>query len=987
MPIYSGAGMLSGYQLSMRDSWIRLFPIMAALFLVATMLPRLWIQTATIVLLAVFVDIAFTLCDGARFYFPGVLIALVVFFALTSTVRAALRRLLPNVMWSGLTRPLIRIAALLIAALTLTPVYVSLSSHFRGRNWLYRDAARVLHLPTTTGSFVMRASAATKIGQAAHLTSNARLALTMTVEHLPLGEFPSYPPAGAIFTPEGAGSLVWVTRMGTPDELALVQWSPQTGDVRLSPLPGGLESELEQRLLSRQKSCVNRVAPECVGVPPVNTYNSPELVPFATSAQGLLFYPDSAWQNFRNIPFLTKDGKLLSVRLMTPDNPSVRVLPDGSILVYGGMPWVRGTPQGVSEAIQRVWVSGDNIHVEAIPAPPERGLRNYELVGLPDGRLMALGGSTGDARDCKTCVATTYFLKPGAKQWDAGPNLLEPRSDLRAMVLPDDSVLVVGGHVPVTDAPQMPPETRQVLKWTPQSDRFTPVAPMVVSLSSPQVQLLGGTAGPDLVVSSNASAVKFYGDAPAVELYDLSHDSWVLLNSSSRGRAYVLPYAGQLHAWILDTNLYNPWGASRAWLSWTFVPLPLGRPDAAQPVRIGGSDQIVLQSDDFSFASPTAAGPALAVGGAVYGRAVGVADALWPDGRITTLPTLNFARRRAYALTLGDGSRLVVGGTMRAGDLPSGDSGSDAAFDSKTKSGSDLDAPPAEWLSAQSPQSGSNWVVLNDPVMRSPLAVGQTPSGDALILGRDGAVHIVHAFSIPNSKNIPHFDEHSLPPVSNCPGWDARLSGPVSIRGLADGRIIVAGGEIPVRIAVWQADSDKPGTADRYIDTGEHAPWSHYCIYDSHQDRWSESASVLSSDAQSAILDDGRVLVAGPDFVADTGDAYGDLSEGYPPATEVSAPAGSSWRQLAAEWSPSMHLYHPKLFELQGEVFLCGQEHEVSGIAGNVPIVLQWFDQRALIWQTIWQSPPGGSQTAPPTRLILLRDLDGKRVMVPACER
>ncbi|MGH8144070.1 MAG: hypothetical protein ACREU2_16330 [Steroidobacteraceae bacterium] len=1242
MPIYPDGIPASALQMSMRHVCPWAFPVLAAAYFGAALARRLWIQTAAIALVALLVDVALTLSDGDRFYSTnGLLILVTVFCALMSTLDTVLRRLLPDSVSTGEAKSLIPIFALVLGGLVLAPVYVSLSSQSRDRNWIYLDTAQLLHLPkpviarqpsgatprstppgrarsagnlTTlppsvpvgriSSSAVLRAGGAqqaltikqsngyavyslepalgqyltiqmdslvtspsggavgyrvyspanlliasglvsatspsihlpgplsrgtyavvmasgesTSVKLAAELqvdtplttngpalavstsapaqsrrfefsdfsvTAGEQLALTLTnvalspgtphnyvylrvsapngsmiadtaydvtkageafnvplqnlsqtgtysvtvnsppqqamrfnlmlsqavtgtstagsspgtslattgqsvvqtvtakgvdvgaapmigVGHLPLGQFPPYPPAGAIFTLEGAGApaVAWVTHKGSADELALVLWKPTTGDVTLTPLPAALKSDLEDDV-----------------VPHVSAYNSPNLIPVADSGQGVLFYPDTAGQNSRDAAFLTQDGRLLTLRLVTPDKPRLLVLPDQSILLYGGEGWVTGRPEYESGAIQRVWETADKINVEAIPALPEAGLRDYTLVSLHDGHLMALGGRTQDKSGCGTCVATTYLLAPGGTQWKQGPMLPEPRADLSATVLPDGSMLVAGGQVSVID-PNQTPATRQVLRWTPQSDRFIPVAPMPVGTTMPRSQFLTGPDGPDVVVSGGR-------DIPAIELYDVTHDYWVLLDSSALGHPYVFPYEGQLHAWMRSMNppYSSPPIGSAARRSWALVPLRLAWPDTAQPVKTGITDEVVLSRDDISFASPTATGPALAAGGAIYGRPVGAVDALWPDGRIAALPALNFARRRAYVLTLHDSSHLVIGGTMRAGDLPSetGGAGSpDAAVGAKAADASDADAPPAEWLSSDPQRDGRGWVVLADPAMRSPLAVGETADGDALILTRDGAVRVVHAVSLSGSAGAPQILEHSLPvPASDCPGWDAELSGTVSIRGLADGRIIIAGGEIPKRIALWQGASDQPGRADRYVDTGESAPWSHYCIYDPRGQRWHESASVRASDAQSAILDDGRVLVAGPAFSTTSGEADGgaygvsDQSPDHPPATEVSAPDGSSWSELVQEWTPTTPLFHPKLVELQGEAFLCGS----YSARQERTVVLRWFDQRALTWRTLWQSAALGPRTASQSGSILLQGLpDGRHVMVSVCGR
>jgi hypothetical protein len=65
---------------------------------------------------------------------------------------------------------------------------------------------------------------------------------------------------------------------------------------------------------------------------------------------------------------------------------------------------------------------------------------------LADGRVFVAGGAVYDADGSGVqAAATTEIYDPVADAWSAGPDLLEPRKDGGALLLPDGSVLILGG--------------------------------------------------------------------------------------------------------------------------------------------------------------------------------------------------------------------------------------------------------------------------------------------------------------------------------------------------------------------------------------------------------------------------------------------------------------------------------------------------------------------------------------------------------------
>ena len=114
------------------------------------------------------------------------------------------------------------------------------------------------------------------------------------------------------------------------------------------------------------------------------------------------------------------------------------LLDDGRIMVVGG------SDLGVSEALgpettAEVYdpVAG-SWTVVATGLQPRRG---HEVVTIPDGRVLVIGGE--DLVGLPVTVMEIY--DPFSGQWGFAGSLPDERSQLAVVVMPDDSVLIVGG--------------------------------------------------------------------------------------------------------------------------------------------------------------------------------------------------------------------------------------------------------------------------------------------------------------------------------------------------------------------------------------------------------------------------------------------------------------------------------------------------------------------------------------------------------------
>jgi hypothetical protein len=131
--------------------------------------------------------------------------------------------------------------------------------------------------------------------------------------------------------------------------------------------------------------------------------------------------------------------------------------------------------------------------------------KKFSTVLLPDGRVMAIGGSTDGTSDVSKAVMTPEIWDPATEQWSSLPDLAVPRMyHSNALLLPDGRVLSAGGGRDGS-APNFPSSQVYSPQYLLQPDR-----PSITGLSS-SVWQPGATV--DLTVSSanGVSAVVLMG--------------------------------------------------------------------------------------------------------------------------------------------------------------------------------------------------------------------------------------------------------------------------------------------------------------------------------------------------------------------------------------------------------------------------------------------------------------------------------------------
>jgi hypothetical protein len=224
-----------------------------------------------------------------------------------------------------------------------------------------------------------------------------------------------------------------------------------------------------------------------------------------------------------------------------------------------------------------------------------------------------------------------------------------------------------------------------------------------------------------------------------------------------------------------------------------------------------------------------------------------------------------------------------------------------------------------------------------------------------------------------DAQGKPHAEANELPPLPQ-PRLPQERTGLV-IRGLSDGRIIVAGGAMQnKRLSIMHEDSMGPNAADEYLRIGEADPTNDYDIFEPAAGQWHQSVASHAYGGLIAIYDDGRVarLTANPKKSEESS------PENEEPLIEVSSTDGKTWIELKAEELPIIGMkYNTRMFVLQDELFIAGEQ-----LHTNIQ-TLQWFNGGLRRWETLWQSKPQQNWRDNVGRIIIRQLANGKRIMLP----
>ena len=575
------------------------------------------------------------------------------------------------------------------------------------------------------------------------------------------------------------------------------------------------------------------------------------------------------------------------------------------------------------------------LFLDTMPDLPRATLDDAAELGLADGRLMVLGGSKGQYRGClvNDCSADTWILEPSTKRWLRGPQLLEPVANPAVVSMLDGGVLVAGGWTTEGGGHRL---SRTVERLNPKQGEFERAASLPAATAFASGSPLASGRGQALLVSG--------GIDPAVQAYDVDSDTWRVLGSQGRagerGSCLVMPFAFEGRSYLWTSSRPSP-GDSLCKQGAVPELVALLRSDGA-PVEVR---EISACRIGAAFVAQAPGAPALLIGGG-WGRSTAAVDAFDLDHRAAAMPVLEMVRRGATAMRIGGGV-LVTG--QGAGDA--------------------ADGPLTEWLADARFRTAARWQAVGGWGLTSASVVGPDASGGAIELAGSSAVN---RLKFDASMAQPMLQREALQPLRRGRRAGGADDG-IRVRGLADGRVVVAGGRVrSARIAVMAPDSSRPDAADEFVEVGDFLPSRRHEIYDPQVGRWHDSAPSKGGGGTPAILDDGRVVKVGHHVNPGSVDTY---------EIEISSADGRTWRNLSTSEDPWLVVSaDARPFTIDGELFLAGAACREGDSSARC---LAWMDQTTERWRILWRGAASPSTCDDLGRLVEVRLQTGRRILVP----
>lgn len=179
------------------------------------------------------------------------------------------------------------------------------------------------------------------------------------------------------------------------------------------------------------------------------------------------------------------------------------LLPDGRVLLAGGMTDVDGTLEPVGSAELFDPAAGGFVSTNDLEDPRV----NHRAVRLSDGAVLVIGGTGGPRGD--TSLASVERFDPRRAEWSDAPPLSRARSAPSATALADGRVLVAGGEL-VQAGSRRSLTSAEV--FAPGEDAWLPAGDMACPRSEHAAVLLGD--GRVLALAGDAA---FPGQAPSAQ--------------------------------------------------------------------------------------------------------------------------------------------------------------------------------------------------------------------------------------------------------------------------------------------------------------------------------------------------------------------------------------------------------------------------------------------------------------------------------------
>ncbi|MFN8512354.1 MAG: kelch repeat-containing protein [Chloroflexia bacterium] len=167
-------------------------------------------------------------------------------------------------------------------------------------------------------------------------------------------------------------------------------------------------------------------------------------------------------------------------------------LPDGGAILVGGAEssaFLDSRTTVRLNPVTKAWQPAAELHV---------GRHDHSATILANGKLLVVGGFTGGASPANPAkpIASVELYDPATNIWQEMAPLATPRGAHRAVLLPDGSVLVVGGNSGATTAERYDPQAN---KWTTAGTLGQAHTGLTATLlHDGRVLVVGGTGSPEV---------------------------------------------------------------------------------------------------------------------------------------------------------------------------------------------------------------------------------------------------------------------------------------------------------------------------------------------------------------------------------------------------------------------------------------------------------------------------------------------------------
>lgn len=559
------------------------------------------------------------------------------------------------------------------------------------------------------------------------------------------------------------------------------------------------------------------------------------------------------------IVLLQPDGKTHQIAF-GGNQPVAVGLDDGSVLVLG-----TGRDHYVKEVF-RVARKADGGGIEARPvAKPANLSHGANAVRLADGRVLVMDGYWQ--------AGYAWLHDPRRETWEATAPTAGRSNRVALAALPDGRAVAVGVGLAGT---RRDGDAHGAILWDPASGHWRALPPLPLSA---RIESFRATL-PSLAVLPDGSLVM----AGAMHRHVLLlrargkdfADHWTLVGTlPGQHTGGVVQALGDREVAVLGGVHPHPNGQccrdqeAKHRLSWRGdgrergEAIGLARHDAAVAHR---GDLSFIAGGWESFSQSTTIVQASAVAEIIDHR----------TGRTRELPALPAPLVDGRAQWL-DEHRILVKAVAH-------DNTAESSFRGMDGRGLEMVSPG---FLAILDRRDDSWRLLDDPRLRQAALAG---------VGNGKAV-LVDPAARAWTMDLAHIDGEG---VAELPRPIRRRQDAVS-RLLADGRVIVAGGQVQSDlIAVVAAACPAADCPDQYRGFGSLLPSRRHEILDPAADRWRQSAASRGAGIAAAVRADGRVVKLG---LLTPADGSGTLRW----LLEESAPGGDAWRELAlpAELTPT----------------------------------------------------------------------------------